>query len=93
VEAVLGTSPEVRDVVVVGVPDADWGEVVAAFVVPASPAAPPDLDRLKEIVRQALSVHAAPKKMFLMPVFPLLPSGKPNRAALLDRALHDAGQP
>jgi o-succinylbenzoate---CoA ligase len=82
VEAVLGTSPLVADVVVVGVPDAEWGEQVTAFVVPADPARLPDLDQLKSIVRQALSVHAAPRKMFVMPVFPQLPSGKPDRAAL-----------
>jgi o-succinylbenzoate---CoA ligase len=87
VEAVLGTSPGVADVVVVGVPDAEWGELVTAFVVAADPAAPPDLDRLKANVRQALSARAAPKKVFVMPVFPLLPSGKPDRAALRDLAM------
>jgi o-succinylbenzoate---CoA ligase len=74
------------------VPDAQWGEQVAAFVVPADPAAPPDLGRLRAIVRQALSVHAAPKKVFVMPVFPLLPSGKPDRAALRDSALRELGR-
>jgi o-succinylbenzoate---CoA ligase len=87
VEAVLGTSPGVADVVVMGVPDAEWGELVTAFVVAADPAAPPDLDRLRAIVRQALSARAAPKKVFVMPVFPLLPSGKPDRAALRDLAV------
>jgi O-succinylbenzoic acid--CoA ligase len=82
VEAVLGTSPQVADVVVIGVPDAEWGEQVAAFVVAADPAEPPDLGQLRAIVRQALSARAAPRKVFVMPVFPLLPSGKPDRAAL-----------
>jgi O-succinylbenzoic acid--CoA ligase len=84
VEAVLGTSPQVADVVVIGVPDAEWGEQVTAFVVPADPARPPALDHLRSIVRQALSAHAAPRKVFIMPVFPQLPSGKPDRAALRD---------
>jgi O-succinylbenzoic acid--CoA ligase len=92
VEAVLGTSPGVADVVVVGVPDAEWGEQVAAFVVPADPGQPPDLDYLRAIVRQALSAHAAPKKVFVMRVFPLLPSGKPDRAALRASALPGSGQ-
>jgi o-succinylbenzoate---CoA ligase len=87
VEAVLGTSAGVADVVVVGVPDAEWGELVTAFVVAADPAEPPDLDRLKANVRQALSARAAPKKVFVVPVFPLLPSGKPDRAALRDLAV------
>ena len=92
VEAVLGTSPGVADVVVVGVPDAEWGEQVAAFVVPADPGQPPDLEHLRAIVRQALSAHAAPKKVFVMPVFPLLPSGKPDRAALRASALPGSGR-
>jgi o-succinylbenzoate---CoA ligase len=92
VEAALGTSPRVADVVVVGVPDAEWGEQVAAFVVPADPAQPPDLDHLRSIVRQALSARAAPKKVFVMPVFPQLPSGKPDRAALRDSALRESAQ-
>jgi o-succinylbenzoate---CoA ligase len=86
VEAVLGTSQGVADVVVVGVPDADWGELVTAFVVAADPGEPPHPDQLRSIVRQALSAHAAPKKVIVMPVFPLLPSGKPDRVALRDFA-------
>lgn len=87
VEAVLGTSEEVADVVVVGVPDPEWGEAVTAFVVPADPAAPPDPERLKANVREALSARAAPKRMLIVPEFPLLPSGKPDRAALRSTAL------
>ncbi len=93
VEAVLGTSPGVADVVVVGVPDAEWGEQVAAFVVAADPGAPPDLEQLRSIVREALSAYAAPRKLFVMPVFPLLPSGKPDRPALRDSAMRDSARP
>ena len=60
----------------------------AAFVVAADPAEPPGLGQLRAIVRQALSAHAAPRKVFVMPVLPLLPSGKPDRAAL--RALAES---
>jgi o-succinylbenzoate---CoA ligase len=86
VEAVLGTSPAVADVVVTGVPDPEWGELVTAFVIAADPDNPPDLDQLRAMVRQSLSARAAPKKVVVMPVFPLLPSGKPDRAALRDLA-------
>jgi O-succinylbenzoic acid--CoA ligase len=82
VEAVLGTCEGVADVVVVGIPDAEWGEAVTAFVVAADPADPPDLERLRSRVREAVSVYAAPKRVVLMPEFPLLPSGKPDRLAL-----------
>jgi o-succinylbenzoate---CoA ligase len=82
VEAVLGTCAGVADVVVVGLPDADWGEAVTAFVVATDAAEPPDLDLLRSNVRQALSVYAAPKRLVVVPEFPLLPSGKPDRVAL-----------
>jgi o-succinylbenzoate---CoA ligase len=86
VEAVLGTSEAVADVVVVGVPDPEWGEAVTAFVIPADPATPPDPERLKANVREALSARAAPKRMLIVPEFPLLPSGKPDKQALRGRA-------
>jgi len=82
VEAVLGTIDGVKDVVVVGVPDADWGEIVTAVVVPANPAAPPDLGRLRAQVRGRLPGYAAPRRMLLAAELPMLPSGKPDRMAL-----------
>jgi O-succinylbenzoic acid--CoA ligase len=90
VETVLGTCEGVADVVVVGLPDAEWGEAVTAFVVPADAAEPPGLERLRSAVRQALSAHAAPKRLVLVPEFPLLPSGKPDRAALRRIGLREA---
>lgn len=91
VEAVLGTGAGVADVVVVGLPDPEWGEAVTAFVIPADQAAPPDPKGLTAYVRQSLSAHAVPKKMFVVPEFPLLPSGKPDRAALREIAANFAG--
>jgi o-succinylbenzoate---CoA ligase len=82
VEAALGTCEGVADVVVIGLPDPDWGEVVIAFVVAADPAEPPDLEDLRSHVRQVVSVYAAPKRVVVVPEFPLLPSGKPDRIAL-----------
>jgi o-succinylbenzoate---CoA ligase len=82
VEAVLGTCEGVADVVVIGLPDPEWGEAVTAFVVPADPGRPPQLDRLRSAVREVLPARAAPRNLVFVPEFPLLPSGKPDRAAL-----------
>jgi O-succinylbenzoic acid--CoA ligase len=87
VEAVLGTAPGVADVVVVGLPDPVWGEAVTAVVIPTEPGNPPGLGPLRSYVRQALSAHAAPKRVVVVPEFPLLPSGKPDRAALRELVL------
>ncbi len=82
VEAVLGTIRGVRDVVVIGVPDSEWGEVVTAVVVPADPAEPPDLARLRDAARGSLPGYAAPRRLLVMSDIPVLPSGKPDRLAL-----------
>jgi o-succinylbenzoate---CoA ligase len=88
VEAVLGTAPGVADVVVVGLPDAEWGEAVTAVVIPANPANPPDLDVLRSNVRAVLSAYAAPRRVVVVSQFPLLPSGKPDRVAARKLAEH-----
>jgi O-succinylbenzoic acid--CoA ligase len=82
VEAVLGTCEGVADVVVIGLPDSEWGEAVTAFIVPADPGSLPQLDRLRSAVREVLPARAAPRKLVFVPEFPLLPSGKPDKAAL-----------
>jgi o-succinylbenzoate---CoA ligase len=86
VEAVLGTAPGVADVVVMGLPDPEWGEAVTAVVIPANLADPPDVTVLRSHVRAALSAYAAPRRVVVVSQFPLLPSGKPDRVALREVA-------
>ncbi len=86
VEAALGTCAGVREAVVVGRPDPEWGELVTAVVVPADPSAPPPLVDIRAHVRDRLPGYAAPAALLLVPEIPLLPSGKPDRAALRGRA-------
>jgi o-succinylbenzoate---CoA ligase len=92
VEAVLGTAPGVSDVVVVGLPDGEWGEAVTAVIIPADPGNPPGLARLRSDVRRVLSAYAAPSKVVVVSQFPLLPSGKPDRAALRERVLREISE-
>lgn len=82
VEAVLGSCAGVREAAVVGQPDPEWGEVVTAVVVPADPSAPPLLADVRAHVRARLPGYAAPAALVLVPELPMLPSGKPDRAAL-----------
>jgi O-succinylbenzoic acid--CoA ligase len=82
VAAVLAGCPGVRDAVVVGRPDPEWGELVTAVVVAADPADPPGLAELRRSVRGQLPDYAAPRALVLVPAIPLLRSGKPDLQAL-----------
>jgi o-succinylbenzoate---CoA ligase len=90
VEAVLVSCPGVRETAVIGRPDAEWGELVTAVVVPADVSAPPSLADIRAYVRERLPACAAPAALLLLPEMPLLPSGKPDRERLRARG---AGAP
>lgn len=81
VERALAAQPGVRGACVVGVPDPEWGHVVAAAVVPDA-AACPDHDRLRDAVRADLGRAAVPRRMLNLPELPLRGVGKPDRAAV-----------
>ncbi len=82
IAAILETCPTVREAVVFGEPDSQYGQRVTAAVVPARLAAPPRLEELRAAVRRKLPAYAAPRALLVIPVMPLLPSGKPDVAAL-----------
>ena len=90
VEAVLAGCAGVREVAVVGTPDAEWGERVTALVVPADAAAPPPLPALRAHVAARLPGYAAPRALVLVGDIPMLASGKPDRLRL--RALAAAAR-
>jgi o-succinylbenzoate---CoA ligase len=82
VTAALQTCPGVRDAVVIGQPDREWGERVLAVVVPADPADPPGLELLRLHVREHLPRYAAPSRVVMVDAIPVLPSGKHDVARL-----------
>jgi o-succinylbenzoate---CoA ligase len=82
VAAALESCPGVRDVAVVGQPDPEWGERVIAVVVAADPADPPALELLRLHVRERLPRYAAPSRVVMADVIPMLPSGKHDIARL-----------
>lgn len=77
VEAVLRGTGELADVVVLGVPDTEWGEsVVAAY--PAEPQ--PNLARVEAALARLLSPAKRPKRLVGLPSWPVNAQGKVNRA-------------
>jgi o-succinylbenzoate---CoA ligase len=82
VAAALSTCPSVREVVVVGRADPEWGERVVAVVVPADGIEPPSLELLRTHVLSALPRYACPSEVVLVDALPALPNGKPDLALL-----------
>jgi o-succinylbenzoate---CoA ligase len=92
VEAVLAAHPRVAEAAVAGRPDPEWGQRVAAFVVPRDPADPPTLAELRAFTRERLAAAKAPRELVLVESLPRGPSGKLLRRLLPDgEADIDAG--
>jgi O-succinylbenzoic acid--CoA ligase len=91
VEAAVRGCQGVRDAVVVGIADPEWGERVTALVVPADLAAPPSLEQLRRQVRGLLPRYAAPQAVVHVAEIPMLASGKPDRLLLRQIATESAG--
>ncbi len=75
VEEALKTHPDVRDAVVVGVPDERFGEQVVAVVEPV-PGAYPDEQALVDHVKARLAGFKAPRRVRLVPTIGRSPNGK-----------------
>ena len=82
VEEVLARHTAVREVAVVGRPDDEWGQRVAAVVVPEDPSAPPTLEALRAWVKVALPAYAAPSELEITDVIPRTASGKVRRSEI-----------
>ena len=79
VERVLTAQPGVRAACVVGLPDPEWGAVVAAVLVVDTP---PAMDGLRAAVRAVLGRAAVPRVLRTVDALPLRGIGKPDRAAV-----------
>jgi fatty-acyl-CoA synthase len=85
VEEALKTHVSVRDAVVVGLPDARFGERICA-VVETDGAAQPSLAELSEHVRATLAGYKAPRDLVLVESIGRAPNGKVDYKAIKDRA-------
>jgi len=79
VEAAIRSHPGVADVAVAGVPDPEWGQRVAAWIVPADRTNPPTLDELRERCRERIARFKAPSELILVDSIPRTVSGKVRR--------------
>ncbi|HLS44462.1 MAG TPA: o-succinylbenzoate--CoA ligase [Ornithinicoccus sp.] len=94
VEEALLQLPGVREVVVLGVDDPEWGQRVAAVLVPRTDpehGAGLTVDQVRDALRGALPAYALPRQVLWLDRLPLLPSGKPDRVLLRDRCAVSSG--
>jgi fatty-acyl-CoA synthase len=78
---VIADVPGVLDAAVVGVPDADFGQRLAAFVVVA-PGSPITAEDVRQVVRTRLARHAVPREVTFLDELPRNAAGKVLAAAL-----------
>lgn len=83
-EAIVEHVPGVAEVVVVGSPDPEWGEVVCALVVlePSGVRAGLTAAELRAHLRGILPDHALPQRAATAPDLPTRGPGKPDRRAV-----------
>ena len=91
VEEALKTHPAVRDAVVVGVPDARFGERICAVVEPDPAAEPPTLEEMAGHVKGRLAAYKAPRELVVVESIGRAPNGKVDYKASRDRALAALG--
>ncbi|MCV2882531.1 class I adenylate-forming enzyme family protein [Actibacterium sp. XHP0104] len=85
VERVLNAHPDVLEAAVIGVADAKWGEVGAAFVI-ARPGAAPDPAALRAWCRDRIAPYKVPATVTLVEDFPRTASGKVRKPDLREMA-------
>ncbi|UFS99670.1 AMP-binding protein [Nocardia huaxiensis] len=91
VEDVLADHPAVDDVVVIGVPHEEFGQVLRAYLVAAPGLSLPSAEELKAHIRERLERYKVPKEFIALEQIPRNPSGKILRRQLEGRTSHLAG--
>ena len=77
VEAALKADPGIMDAIVVGVPDARWGERVVALIEPRA-GHTVELPEIDQRVRRHVAGYKAPRDILLVDAIVRSPSGKPD---------------
>jgi len=85
IEHVLSLHSDVREVAVVGRPSREYGEEIAAFVVPRNTAKPPDEDALRGHCGNSLARYKVPREFHFIDELPKSGVGKILKTELRER--------
>jgi acyl-CoA synthetase (AMP-forming)/AMP-acid ligase II len=86
VEDAVRLHPAIADVAVVGIPDAQWGEIVCAVVVLNDGAEPPTVATLGEFTADTLARFKRPRRVEVVDVLPRTPATlQVQRRLLIER--------
>jgi bile acid-coenzyme A ligase len=83
VEAALSEHPDVADIVVVGLPDEEWGRRVHAIIEPQRPGDPPGTEDIRAFAKERLAPYKVPKTVEFVDAIPRSAATKVNRAQLV----------
>lgn len=84
IEAILREVESIEDVAIIGIPDKEWGEAVAAIVVPRSGHTVSESTLVAALIG-SVARYKIPRILQIVDVLPVAPTGKVDRAALRER--------
>lgn len=79
VELIIRTHPLVKDVIVFGLQDKTWGQIVCAAIVSETISE----DAIKDFLKKKIASYKTPKRFFIVDEIPRNEMGKVNRTELL----------
>jgi long-chain acyl-CoA synthetase len=91
IESILLTMPEVYDCAAFGIPDDEYGEILAAAVVPKREAEITE-DAVKQFLAQHQASYKTPRKVFIVPQIPREDSGKIFKRRLREQLIGPASR-
>lgn len=83
VESALIDHPQIADVVVIGLSDAEWGRRVHAVIEPIDHATPPTAEQVIAYAKSRLAPYKVPKTVEIVDAIPRSAATKVNRGALI----------
>ncbi|MBV8602567.1 MAG: AMP-binding protein [Candidatus Eremiobacteraeota bacterium] len=90
IEEFLYTHPAVKDVSVIGVPDAKYGEELCAWIVP-HPGASVDLEGIQEFCRGKIAHYKIPRYVRIVEAFPMTVTGKVQKFKMRETSIGELG--